>query len=307
VANEAPLEAAGADLDRVHVLHAIRKEDGKGQRGFNLLADIDKLGEVINDVEKRGGRVRLIGIDPISAYLGAMSGHSNTEVRAALTPLQALASERKAAVVAISHLNKGNSSGTGNAMHRVTGSGAFIAAARASFLVIREPETERRLFLPLKNNLGDDKSGLAFTIEERDTPSGFRAPAVRWSDDPVTVTADEVLTALAEPGDEHGALAEAKDFLLDLLTAGPAGAKDMERLARDAGISKRTLDRAKGALGVKSTRIGELGQGGKWVWALPSDGDRVSPKDAKNAYECQPPGMAPLGKSGILRGETAAG
>jgi AAA domain-containing protein len=292
------LEAAGADVRLVHVIKSVKREDGKGQRGFNLIADVDKLGRVIADV----GNVGLVVIDPVSAYLGAMSGHSNTEVRAALSPLQALASERGVAVLAISHLNKGNS-GTGTAMHRVTGSGAFVAAARASFLVIREPETERRLLLPLKNNLGDDKSGLAFTVEERDTPSGIRAPAVRLSDDPVTMTADEALSAISETADEHGALADAKEFLLDLLTAGPVAAKDMERLARDAGIAKRTLDRAKGVLGVKSTRIGELGQGGKWVWALPSDGDPVLSKNAKNPYVCQPSEMAHLANSGTLSGD----
>jgi putative DNA primase/helicase len=68
--------------------------------------------------------------------------------------------------VVVSHLNKG---GGGDAMGRVTGSMAFIAAARAVFLVCKDPDDDkRRLFLPIKNNLGVDSPGLAFCIVEKE-------------------------------------------------------------------------------------------------------------------------------------------
>ena len=57
-------------------------------------------------------------------------------------------------------------------MGRITGSLAFVAAARAAFLVQKDPEdAKRRLFLPVKNNLGTDDTGLAFRIVEKEVGS----------------------------------------------------------------------------------------------------------------------------------------
>ena len=58
------LVAAGADLDLVEIIDAVRDE--KGQRSFNLAADIDRLEKLI----AKFGDVDLVTIDPISAYLG---------------------------------------------------------------------------------------------------------------------------------------------------------------------------------------------------------------------------------------------
>ena len=247
------LEAAGADLDRVTVLKAILKEDGAGERGVNIGEDAQHIAQAI----ERVGGVGLIIIDPVSAYLGRMSGNNNVEVRFALAPIQALAIKYGPAVVAVSHLNKPNAGGT-TALHRITGSGAFSAAARAVFLIVSQPDSGQRLFLPGKNNVGREQPGLVFEIEERDTSSGIRAPAIRWTGKSVSMTADEALAAVSGGVEEHGALAEAKNFLIDLLTAGPLPRKELEKAADGAGISDKTLRRAKTALGVVAERTGGL-------------------------------------------------
>jgi hypothetical protein len=86
--------------------------------------------------------------------------------------------------------------------------------------------------------------------------------------DRVTVTADEALAAASGETD-GGALAEAKDVLRDLLVGGPLPAKDVQRQAKEVGISEATLRRAKDALGARAVRSGGLASGGKWVWELP--------------------------------------
>lgn len=122
------LKAAGADLHRCYVLDAVRGPDRDGEatlRGFDLSRDMTALAATLADI----GDVRLLVIDPISAYLGAVDSHRNAEVRALLTPLSAMAAQLGVAVVAISHLNKG---GGADALSRVTGSLAFVATARAA-------------------------------------------------------------------------------------------------------------------------------------------------------------------------------
>jgi len=254
------LEVAGAAVDRVHVLEAVQKRDGVGRRGFNLANDISQLESAILSL----GDVRLVTVDPITAYLGTTDSHRTSDVRGVLAPLQELAAKHGTAVVAVSHLNK---SPGANALMRVTGSLAFVGAARATFLITREPATNRRLFLRVKNNICKDLAGLAFEIEEKSTAGGIKAPAIVWSQQPVTITADQALMALTDTSDKQSALAEAKGFLCQILADGPLSAVTVTERAIEAGIKEKTLRRAREALAIAPKRVG--GSAGHWAWALP--------------------------------------
>src|ERR1700737_4116584 len=50
---------------------------------------------------------------------------------------------------------------------------AFVAAARLAFLAIKEPETERRLLLPIKNNLGALAPGLSYSLVQHIVSKGI--------------------------------------------------------------------------------------------------------------------------------------
>ena len=113
------LEAAGADLERVHIVHAIRDGFNSAgdelQRAFSLKEDVQRLEAVLQEI----GDVRLIVIDPISAYIGSgTDSHNNAEVRTLLSPLGAMAARRGVAVIAVSHLNKGGAGSGGDALLR---------------------------------------------------------------------------------------------------------------------------------------------------------------------------------------------
>jgi putative DNA primase/helicase len=253
------LEAAGADINRVHVLIAIK--EATATRGFNLALDLQQLEKALTDI----GDVKLIIIDPITAYLGATDSHKTADVRALLAPVSDLAARHGVAIIAISHLNKGGGS---EAMVRITGSLAFVAAARGAYLIQKDPgDSTRRLFLPIKNNLGVDNAGLAFRIVERETNGGIRAPAIEWEDGRVTMSADEALAAAsANDGEEGAALREAVEFLSGELKVGPVSQKTIKADATANGISERTLRRAKSTLGVVTRKMG-MKEG--WTWELP--------------------------------------
>ena len=57
------LLAAGADLNRVHVVSAVRNADGS-RRTFNLQNDLDLLERKIREI----GDVALVGVDPVSSW-----------------------------------------------------------------------------------------------------------------------------------------------------------------------------------------------------------------------------------------------
>ena len=285
------LEAAGADLSRVHIVDGViagYAGDGSAtNRSFSLQADVQALGSKLAKL----GNVALVVIDPISAYLGDTDSHKNAEVRGLLTPLSELAAHYDTAIMGVSHLNK--TAGM-QALMRVTGSLAFVAAARSAYLVAADPQDKaRRLFLPMKNNLGPDATGLAFRIEGAtiSSPGGpLGTSVISWEPEPVSMTADDVMQAEAAPS-SNSALDTAADWLRETLADGPVGAIKLFSKAGAEGIAKKTLQRASDKLGVRKEKLGmEAG----WSWSLP-------PKVAKTAEDAQLSNVATFDEFGHLR------
>jgi AAA domain-containing protein len=291
------LDAARADATRVLIVSAVRSDDGKGRRTFNLQADLDLLEQEITKARD----VRLVIIDPISSYMGKTDSHRNSDVRGVLEPVGEMAARLRVAVVSVTHKSKGKGN---SAINSAIGSVGFTGVARTAFLVDKDPDDpDRRLFLQIKNNIAKDAGGLAFRIGQHMLPGGIIASAIFWHSERVSCTADEILAA-NENASEQPARTEAADFLRDVLKNEPRPAKDVEGEAKEAGISWRTVNRAKKKLGVVAERRAESGDGlgrtGRWYWSLPADTNSPS-KDAKNSYECHDLNVATLGKFGTLR------
>jgi hypothetical protein len=253
------LEAAGADLSKVHILQAVRRTKPNGDTAlehFSLETDLIEL----QDAAAKLDDVRLIVIDPISAYLGNIDSHVNAKVRSLLAPLAGLAQSLRIAVMAVDHLSKSNRP----ALYRPNGSIAFTAAARAVWLFARSPDDPaQRLMLPGKMNLAPDQEGLSYKLKE-EKPG---VPAVIWGG-AVRLSADEVLQP--EAVEQKSERLEAMEWLREQLSAGPVSAKQIRADAKKACITWSTLRRAKDALKVKHSKEGF--EGG-WYWALPPSED----------------------------------
>jgi hypothetical protein len=169
------------------------------------------------------------------------------DVRRALSPLAAMAADTRVAVVLVAHLNKKEGS---SAMYRGGGSIGIVAASRAAFLVAKDPEDEeRRVLAPLKFNLGPRPQARTFRIEGAENGSS----RVAWEGtSPLTV--DQLLEKQTV-----NKLEEAMEFLLRELAGGFRLAAEVEARAAEAGISRRTLDRARKRLGVSVRREGFQG------------------------------------------------
>ncbi len=253
------LDAAGADVRRVYVLEGERVLQDDGEHVVPITV---RSLEVIKNGIDQVDDCRLLIVDPISAFLGKTDSHVNAEVRAALSPLAELAARRGVAVVAVTHLRKGE----GAAVYRAMGSLAFTAAARAVWAVTKDrndPDGKQRLFLPVKNNLATDTQGLAFTLE----PTAAGVPRIRWEPAPVTVDVDEALSApKATRGRKPVQREAAENFLLAELAGGPRLATELLEEAGERGIARRTLERAREELGVISFK--QTNPGPNW-WKMP--------------------------------------
>jgi hypothetical protein len=259
------LMAAGGDPDRVHMLQGVADEDG-GYRFPGLPGDVLSLAAEI----KRLG-AKLVVVDPLTAYLGGeVNSWRDSDIRRALAPLAAIAQATGAAIVLVRHLTKAP---TGQAITAGGGSIAIVGAARTALLVANDPDDpERRVLACVKNNLARMPESLSFRLAEQ--PSGWSA--VRW-DGHSTFTADDLIAA-GRDTEERTQRDEAKDFLQDILAAGPVASEEVIQQSKKLGHSKRTFDRARAELKVESYRDGT-----RWYLRLPD-----TAKVANNATESGP-------------------
>lgn len=259
------LEAAGADLDRCHILRAVREGKGTAERvrGFSLAKDLNRLQKALAQIED----VALVIIDPISAYLGTIDAHNNADVRGVLAPLGELATTCNVAILGISHLRK---SGDGQAILQIMGSVGFVAAARAAYVVARDStDDSRRLFLALKNNLADDGKGFAYRIEPVSLAGGIETSRIVWEADAVTITADEALTPRNSGASPPSRRDMAALWLRAMLSGEPVPVPEIKAKAKAASFSWATVRRAADQIGIDSEKTGF---DGGWVWSLPGKG-----------------------------------
>jgi hypothetical protein len=153
--------------------------------------------------------LRLVAIDPPTAYLDGTDDHKNAELRQLLTPLKNWAAKHDVAIIFNTHVNKGGN-GRADAMARVMGSVAWVNAVRAAHLFAEDPEDPaRRLFLPLKSNLAKPRRGLAYRIagrtDELDGPA-----AVEWLGE-VDTTANQAVNR----NDKPARAVKATEFLIE--------------------------------------------------------------------------------------------
>ncbi len=262
------LMALGANRQYVH---AVRGVTDKGRdRSFSLSADLKKLDELC----ARLGNVVLVVIDPVTSYLGDIDSHRTSDVRAVLEPLGNWAEKAGVAVLAISHPPK---AAQGKAVNAVTGSLAFVAAARIALMATADPETKgRSLLLSVKNNIAKAPKGLGYQIEGC-TVAGPRWPIatsrIAWDDKEVKLTADEALNFSSYAGKPSESMDDAISFLRNRLSFGAVvPAMEMVEAAKAHCISEATLRRARKQLGVVADKSGY--QGG-WAWHIPDKEDVI--------------------------------
>jgi AAA domain len=292
------LEAAGADLDRVATL-ALHDHDGGTRAPLISRTDLVLVEEAIVSAG-----AALLVFDPLVAYLpDGIDTNRDHDVRRALTALSDLASRTHCATLVVRHLRKG---GAENPLYRGGGSIGITAAARAVFLVAKDPDDpggDRRVFAPIKTNLALPPPSLAFRFV---ADPGRPHPRLAWEG--VSAHDARALLDMSSAGDDRSAVDEAQDVLRAILADGPLRAQEAQRQAHEAGISHRTLDRARRALGITAHKSGRPGDPDQhWEWALPlkdANGERRTPTQERGVLR---PVVAPLGGGEELESDADEG
>ena len=264
------LEANGANIDKIHYFDGIGEGDSNSDcQLFKLKTDLRELEKMINDIKG----VSMIVVDPLSAYLAGVDSYKNTNVRSILAPLSKLAERYDLAIVCVEHPPK---SSNGKAINQVGGSKAFIAAARSAYLVSKDPQDEKRsLFLRIKNNLTSHSVGISFRLEEVILPTGEISKVV-WGDEPVKITADEVLAYYNQTEFQHKKESR-KKWLQEELADGPKNAAEVEKKALTQGITKKQFRNLREKMCIESNKTSFKGG---FEMSLPDSNIIQEPEDA---------------------------
>ena len=230
------LLANGADCSKIAVIEC---------GGLDISTDCQILDNAIRDT-----KATLLVLDPLIAYLGAKADMCRAaDMRRLLSGLAVIAEKRGCALLAIGHMNK--SEGT-KSLYRGLGSIDIAASARSVMLIERsEDDPDIRILSHLKSSLAPEADPLAFRIESNSS--------VRF-----------LGTYEGEPLNRPDAMEDGKrewasSVILSLLSGGPRSSADVQRACADAGISERTMNRAKKDLGIRSIRKPD-----GWDWTLES-------------------------------------
>lgn len=242
------VDAAGGDHGRVKALEGVPHEgrlepwkaSDKRHRAFLAMA--------LKDYDPG-----LVVVDPVAAFLGSANAHKNSQVRSVLGPLAEMAALFDTAFLLVRHLRKAVAR---SVIHMGNGSIGFAGAVRSEVLVGRDPEEpEDRVLVPIKNNLAEKRAPLGFRI----TDDGIVFTGVRSGLSPEDVLEVDV--------QDHPERDRAILWLQEVLGEGPRPAREVQEAAERADISRRTLNRAKRDLGVRSVKAQE--EDGPWRWELP--------------------------------------
>jgi RecA-family ATPase len=279
------LEAHGAVLERVVALTGVRRlpEDPNDLTPIEDAPHLKDIKELEEAIASTGAALAII--DPLMAFLpDDVNAHRDQQIRRVLAPIAALAERTNAAILVVRHLNKGSAS---NPLYRGGGSIGIVGAARSGLLVARDPDDEtgaRRVLAVQKCNLAAPVPALTYTIEVQDDQ-----PVIKWGEES-THTAGSLL-AEPERGDEKSAVADARAFLRELLEPAPMAVKDIKKQATAAGIFWRTVERAKGVEGVRSSRAGFTAEAG-WLWTWPDKKRDAKTDETKTANTANEPDAA---------------
>jgi putative DNA primase/helicase len=274
------LQAAGADLDKIHFVKSVITDEGKGETPEEREIQFDTDLAQIEEHLKSNPNIRLIVVDPVSNYMGSAKMNAEQEVRAVLIPLKNLAERMGVSIIAVMHLNKKSDTG---AINRVGGAMAFVGVARAAYLFQASDEEleegavnrlQQHFMVLLKCNITKKVDGLVYEIPAKPVSvegSDEYMPIIKFIGT-TTTNAEGLLQQKSETrGRPSEGISVAKAWLREYLKDGPKPSAEVIKSAKELqNLSSRTVERAKSEIGVVSEKPGKT-----WLWSLPHQPDAI--------------------------------
>lgn len=237
------LSTMNANLERIYAIDDVFS--------FGDDRDLIKFEAVVAEYEPS-----LIIIDPIFSYTGGKDLNQESSSRPIAQKLISIAQKFGCAVIGVRHIGK--SKGNGDARAAGLGSISWRASARSVLMVGKDEETGEIGIVQTKSNLAEkSKTAIGFEI---------RNGQFYWCDKPSSLTAERMLS-IPKDDEAKAENSQAVEFLREMLNEGEKSSKEIQKEAREAGVTEYALRKAKLVLGVKSVKKGG-NFGGEKGWFL---------------------------------------
>ncbi|MCH5372861.1 MAG: AAA family ATPase [Planctomycetes bacterium] len=262
------LLAAGADLTHVRFLTSVAWTDGQtGERrsdSFTLPNDGLLLERIIEREQPR-----LVVIDPLSEVLRLPQkpGLRETALHDVLGDLESLAEECRIAIVCVESDRPGGLVDTGSDGRRRAN---YDSAFKTVWGVVRDPrDRSRRLFVPVRHHLGDDRAGLRFAV----AANKHDVACIEWNRHDESLTYAEATGRLRVAGNLWNSTktAQAEVWLKEYLAYGEKPSTEIFRDALEQGFTEFPVRTALRRIAVKSKQ----GKTGPWFWQLDEDRQKI--------------------------------
>jgi AAA domain-containing protein len=210
--------AAGGDTSRVVIV----------KTWVQLPRDVDRLGDLLREV----GDVGLLIVDPMGNHITGKNSSGDTDIRAAIAPLNGFADEHGLMVVGIRHLSEKEA--TAGALAAILGASAWVQVPRTVIGMARDGEGELHIQCLVGNRLPPDTPGRTFQIEGVEV-EGLTNEVTRavWTGE----SSEQVETMIAaKPTTSSYGMDQARELILDILD----GEGEQESDALDARVAKAT-------------------------------------------------------------------
>jgi hypothetical protein len=224
------LASAGADLGRVIPMADLVVPD-----------DLSKI-----DAAVRSVAARLVVLDPATSVLA--STHKRV-----LDRLNRFARTHDCTILLVRHARKAG----GKTLHAGAGAMTITGAARAEYAIFPAPDDPATLVMAsVKYNFGKAPDPYSFGV----LPMLGSPPRIHWIG-----PSPHDAAALSMSVHDRPAIDEAIDFLHEMLAGGPVDVPTIKRHAAQAGLSWRTLQRARRDLLRWPSKKGP----DAWYWSTP--------------------------------------
>lgn len=259
------LHALGANQDLILQLKSTPKIDELTGQLLDGMVRLDKDMQLLDNTFTNTPDYVCMIIDPITAYIGDTNDYKNSEVRILITKLTGIAKRHNIAIILNTHLTKpGNGASQTSAMARVMGSMAYVAAARAAYLICdNEDDRTIKQFIPMKNNVGDDMTGFEYRIKNIIIENDIKTSRIEWLATSIQKDANDALNKTRSSPRKQLAI----EFLKDCLKNGAMLLTDIRRRAEEADISPPLLYTAKDELKIIQDEVTD--RYCRKIWLLP--------------------------------------